>query len=63
LRGDCLLTYVIEGRIKRKIEVEGRRERRSKQLLDEREEKKGHCKLKEEAVEHTMWRKELVRES
>jgi len=34
LRRNCLLKQVIEGKIERRIEVTGRRERRRKQLLD-----------------------------
>jgi hypothetical protein len=42
---NCLLKQVIEG----KIEVTGRRRRRSKQLLDDVKENRGYWKLKEEA--------------
>ena len=34
----------------------GRRRRRRKQLLDDFKEKRGYCKLKEEAVARTVWR-------
>jgi len=34
----------------------GIRARRPKQLLDNPKEKKGHWKLKEEALDHTLWR-------
>jgi hypothetical protein len=34
----------------------GRPGRKSKQLLDDLQEKRGHCKLKEEALDHTLWR-------
>jgi uncharacterized protein (DUF2225 family) len=40
------LNYVIQG----KIEKKGRRERRRKQLLDERYEKRRYWKFKEEAL-------------
>jgi hypothetical protein len=50
LRGNCLLTHVIEGKIERKIEVKGRKGRRRKQLLDDLKEKRGYWKLKEEAL-------------
>jgi hypothetical protein len=43
---------VIEGR----IEVTGRRGRRHKQLLEDLKEKKGYWKLKETAVDPTVWR-------
>jgi hypothetical protein len=41
----------MEGRIK----VMGRRGRRHKQLLEDLREKRGYCKLKEEALDHTAW--------
>jgi hypothetical protein len=34
----------------------GRRGRRSKQLLDDLKEKRRYCKLKEEALDRTLWR-------
>jgi hypothetical protein len=37
-------------------EVTGRRERRSKLLLDDIKEKAGYWKLKEEALECILWR-------
>jgi hypothetical protein len=36
--------------------VTGRRGRRSKQLLDDLKATKGYCKLKEEALDRTVWR-------
>jgi len=33
----------------------GRRGRRRKQLLDDLKEKRGYCKLKEEALDGTLW--------
>jgi hypothetical protein len=39
LRRNCLLKHVIEGKIKGRIEVMGRRGRRCKQLLDDLKEK------------------------
>jgi hypothetical protein len=56
LRRNCLLQQVIEGKIKEKIEVTGRRGRRSKKLLDELKERRGYYHLKEEALDRTMWR-------
>ena len=57
LRRNCLLQRVTEGKIKREIEVTGRRGRRRKKLLDERKEGRGYSHLKEEAllVDSTMW--------
>jgi len=40
LRRNCLLKHIIEGKIKRRKEVKGRQGRRSKQLLDNLEEKR-----------------------
>ena len=34
----------------------GRQGRRRKQLLDDLKERRGYCKLKEEAVARTVWR-------
>jgi hypothetical protein len=50
LRRNCPLKHVIEGKIK------GRRGRRCKQLLGDLEEKRGYLKLKEEALDRTLWR-------
>ena len=47
LRRNCLLKHVIEGKIEGRMEVTGRRGRRSKQLLDDLKENRGYCKLKE----------------
>jgi hypothetical protein len=59
LRRNCLLKHVIEGKIEGK--VTGRRGRRGKQLLDELEERRGCSKLKEEALDRTVWRIRLGR--
>jgi hypothetical protein len=56
LRRNCLLQQVIEGKIKGKIEVTGRRGRRRKKLVDDLKEKRGYSHLKEEALDRTMWR-------
>jgi hypothetical protein len=50
---NCLLQRVIEGKIKGRIEVTGRRCRK---LLDDLKERRGYSHLKEEALDHTMWR-------
>jgi hypothetical protein len=34
----------------------GRRERRSKHLLDDLKEKRRYWKLKQEVLDHTLWR-------
>jgi hypothetical protein len=43
------------------IEVTGRRGRRRKQLLDDLKEKRRHWKLKEEALDRTLWGTHFVR--
>jgi hypothetical protein len=55
LRRNCLLRQVIEGKIKRGIEVTGSRERRRRKLLDDLKEGRGYSNLKEEALDHAMW--------
>jgi hypothetical protein len=56
LRTNCLLQPVIEGKIKEGIEVTGRRRRIRRKLLDDLKESRGYSHLKEEALDHTMWR-------
>ena len=56
-----LLQQVTEGKIKGQIEVTRRRGRRRKKLLDELKDRKGYCKLKEEALDRTMWRNRFGR--
>ena len=56
LRRNCLLQRVIEGKIKRGIEVTGKRGRRRRKLLYDLKERRGHSRLKEEALDLTMWR-------
>jgi len=56
LRRNCLLQWVIEGKIKGGIEVTGRRGRRRRKLLDDLKEGRGYSHLKEEALDRTMWR-------
>jgi hypothetical protein len=52
LRRNCLLKNVIEGKLEGRIEMTGRRGRKRKQL----KEKRRYCKLKEEALDRTVWR-------
>ena len=61
LRRNCLLKQVIEGKIKGKIELTGRRGRRRKKLLDDLKGSRGYCELKEEALDHTVWRNRFGR--
>jgi hypothetical protein len=56
LRRNCLLKHVNEGKLEGRIEMTGRRGRRRKQLLDDLKEKKSYRKLKEEALDRTLWR-------
>jgi hypothetical protein len=56
LRRNCLLKHVIEGKLEGRIEMTERRGRRRKQLLDDLKEKRGYCKLKEEAIDRTLCR-------
>jgi hypothetical protein len=56
LRRNCLLKHAIEGKLEGRIEMTGRRGRRSKQLLDDIKWNKRYWKLKEEALDCTLWR-------
>jgi hypothetical protein len=56
LRRNCLLKHAIEGQLQGRIEVTWRRGRRRKQLLDNLKEKRRWWKLKEEALDCTLWR-------
>jgi hypothetical protein len=56
LRRNCLLRQVIEGKIKGRIEVTGRRGRKLRKVLDDLKERRGYSHLKEEALDRTMWR-------
>ena len=58
---NCLQQRAIEGKIKRRIEVTGRRGRRRKKLLDDLKERKGFSHLKEEALDRGMWRADFGR--
>jgi hypothetical protein len=51
LRGNCLLKHVIDRKIEGNIEVMGIRGRRHKQLLDDLKKKRGHWKLKDDALD------------
>jgi len=56
LRRNCVLEHFIEGKAEERIEVTEGRGIRSKQLLDERKETRGYWRLKEEALDRTVWR-------
>jgi hypothetical protein len=62
LRRNCLLKHIIEGKIEGKIEVTGTRGRRGKQLLDDLKENRGYWKLKEAALDRTLWRTRFRRD-
>ena len=55
MRRNWPLKLVIEGKIKKRIEVTGRRGRRRRKLLDDLKERRGYSHLKEEALDRTMW--------
>jgi hypothetical protein len=54
LRRNCLLKYIIKEKIKGKLEVKERQERKGKQLLDGLTERTECWKLKEEALDRTL---------
>jgi hypothetical protein len=56
LHGNCLLKHVTEGKFEGRIEMMGRPGRGCKQLLDDLKEKRKYWRLKEEALDHTLWR-------
>jgi len=53
---NCVVKHFIEGKLERRIEVMARRGIRHKQLLDDLKGKRGYWKLKEEALDSTLWR-------
>ena len=55
MRRNCLLQQVIEGKIRRGIEVRRRRVRRRRNILDGIKERRGYSHLKEEALHRSMW--------
>jgi hypothetical protein len=52
---------MIEGKLEGRIEMTGRRGRRRKQLLDDLKKKRRYWKLKEEALDRTLWRNRFGR--
>jgi hypothetical protein len=62
LRRNCVLKHAVERKVEGRIEVMGRRGKRSKQLLDDLKEKRRHWKLKEEALDRTLWRTRFGRD-
>jgi hypothetical protein len=55
-------TISLEGKMEERIEVTGRQGRKRKLLLDDLNEKKGYWKLKEEALDYTLWRTRFGRD-
>jgi hypothetical protein len=55
LHRNCFLKHAVEERVEGRIEVTGRRGR-CEDLLDGLKEKRGHRKLKEEALDLNLWR-------
>jgi hypothetical protein len=62
LRRNCLLKHVIERKLEGRIEMTGRRGRRGKRLLYDLKEKRRYWKLKEEALDRTLWRTRFGRD-
>ena len=52
---NCLIRQVIEGKVKRKMEMTRKRGRRRKKFLDDLREGRGYSHLKE-TLNRTMWR-------
>jgi hypothetical protein len=52
---NCLLKHIIEGKTEGGIEVTKRQSRRHKQLLNDLKETRGYWKLKEQALDRTLW--------
>ena len=56
LHRNCFLKHAVEERVEGRIEVTGRRGRRYEDLRDGLKEKRGYWKLKQEALDLTLWR-------
>jgi hypothetical protein len=56
LRRNYLVKHFFERKIKGRIAVTGRRGELRKQLLDDLKETSGYWKLKEEALDYTLWK-------
>jgi hypothetical protein len=63
LRRNCLLKYIIEEKLEGRIEMKERLGGRRKQLLDDLKEKRRYWKLKEEALDRTLWRTHFGKDS
>jgi hypothetical protein len=56
LRRNCLIGNAMKGKIKERTGMTGKRGRRYKKLLDDLKKSRGYCKLKEQALDGTVWR-------
>ena len=56
LHTNCLLKQFTKGKIKGEMEVTRRQGRRRRKLLDDLTGRRGYSHLKDEALDHTMWR-------
>jgi gamma-glutamyl:cysteine ligase YbdK (ATP-grasp superfamily) len=56
LHMNCLLKHVMEENVENRIEVTKRRGRRCKELMDDLKKMRKYDKLKEEALDRTLWR-------
>jgi hypothetical protein len=56
LRRNWLLNHVTEVKMDRRTKVKVRREGRCKQILDDLQEKRGYCNLKEEVLDCIRWK-------
>jgi hypothetical protein len=61
LQMNCLQKHAIKRKREGRVEVKGRRGRRSKKLLDDFKEKLGYWKLKEDALDRIVWRNRFGR--
>ena len=53
---NCLQKHIIEGKVDGRIEATGTRGRKHMVLLDDLKEKGGYWKLKEDALDRSLWR-------
>ena len=56
LRRNCILKHFIEGSMEEGTEAAGRQETGCKQSLDDLKKTRGYSKLKQEALDHNVWR-------
>ena len=62
LRRNCFLKHIIEGKIQGRIKVMERRGKIRKQVLDDLRELRGYLKLRQEALDRTLWRTSFERD-